>query len=127
MPNMKMRVTKMLPVLLLGLVFAAGAGCVALGGRDTSYHPQIDPADFRATVDNPYFPLVPGTTLKYVENSGGETTESEITVTPDTKVVMGVTCVVVSDRVNENGALKEGTYDCYAQDKQGTVWRFGTA
>ena len=124
---MKMRARRMLPILLLGLVFAAGAGCVALGGRDTSYHPQIDPADFGATVDNPYFPLAPGTTLKYVEKSGGETTESEITVTPDTKVVMGVTCVAVRERVKENGALKDETYDWYAQDKQGTVWHFGTA
>src|ERR1051325_3368607 len=123
---MKMRVTKMLPNLLLGLVFAAVAGCASLGGRDTSYHPQIDPADFRTTVDNPYFPLVPGTTLKYVEDAGGETTESVTTVTPDTRVVMGVTCVVVHD-VKGKGAFREESYDWYAQDKEGTVWHFGTA
>jgi hypothetical protein len=127
MPKVKMRVANMLPVLLLGLLLAVGAGCVALGGRDTSYHPQIDPADFQATVDNPYFPLVPGTTLKYVENSGGETSETEITVLSETRVVMAVTCAVVRDRVKENGVVKEETFDWYAQDKQGTVWQFGTA
>jgi len=112
-------------ISLLAVVCAAGAGCVALGFRDTSYHPQIDPADFRTTVDNPYYPLVPGTTLKYVETSKGETTENEITVTHDTKVIMGVRCVVVHDKVTQDGALKEDTYDWLAQHKDGTVWYFG--
>src|SRR5882762_8690155 len=83
--EIRQRVTKFLPLSLLGLALAAGAGCAALGFRDSSYHPSINPADFQATVDNPYFPLVPGTTLKYVEKAKGETTENTITVTHDTK------------------------------------------
>ena len=116
---------RILPTSLLALACVAGAGCTALGFRDTSYRPQIDPADFRATVDNPYYPLVPGTTLKYVETSKGETTENEITVTHHTKVIMGVKCVVVHDKVTQDGALKEDTYDWLAQHKDGSVWYFG--
>ncbi len=120
-----MRVTNTFSIWLLPFVLTTGTGCAALGFRDTSYNPKIDPADFRSTVDNPYYPLVPGTTLKYVEKSMGETKENEITVTHDTKMVMGVKCVVVHDKVTENGVLQEDTYDWLAQHKDGTVWYFG--
>jgi hypothetical protein len=120
---MKVRVTK----IAWALLCVAGVGCAALGFRDDTYHPRIDPADFQTTVDNPYYPLVPGTTLKYVEKSGGEVTENVITVMPDTKVIMGVRCVVVHDQVLEDGAIKEDTYDWLAQHKDGTVWYFGEA
>jgi hypothetical protein len=53
------------------------------------YNPQIDRTEFQATVDNPFYPFAPGTTWKYVEKSGGATSTSSITVTHDTKVVMG--------------------------------------
>jgi hypothetical protein len=91
------------------------------------YKPAIDPANFQSKVDNPYFPLVPGTTLKYQEKGGGQMSENEITVTSDTKEIMGVKCVVVHDVVMEKGTTKEDTYDWYAQDKQGSVWYFGEA
>jgi hypothetical protein len=53
-------------------------------------------------------------------------TEGDIVeVTFDTKNVMGVECVVVDDRVTEDGELTEHTYDWYAQDKKGIVWYFG--
>ena len=122
-----MRMTAIVSFSLLGLVLAAGAGCQAIGFRDTSYHPQIDPANFSATVDNPYYPLVPGTVLKYIETDKGETSENVITVTHDTKVIMGVKCVVVHDTVTKNGRLTEDTYDWLAQDKEGAVWYFGEA
>ena len=120
-----MRLTNKLPGWLLLVIFT-GVGCVAMGLRgDESYHPRIDPAEFQDTVDNPYYPLVPGTTLKYVETVGREVSENEITVTHATKTVMGVKCVVVHDVVKENGILKEDTYDWLAQDRSGTVWYFG--
>jgi hypothetical protein len=91
-----MTLAKVLSVSFLAVV---NSGCVALGLRpDTSYQPHIDPADFQTVVDNPYYPLVPGTILKYIEQSEGETLENEITVTHDTKIVMGVKCVVVTTR-----------------------------
>ena len=38
---------------------------------------------------------------------------------------MGVTTIVVWDRVWLNNELIEETYDWYAQDKEGNVWYFG--
>ncbi len=48
----------------------------AIGGQP--YKPVIDPANFQSKVDNPHFPLIPGTTRKYVEKGGGETTEEKL-------------------------------------------------
>jgi hypothetical protein len=111
------------PTLLLVLACAASAGRVA--AKAAPYKPHIDPAEFQTTVDNPYLPLVPGTSYKLIEKHGKETSENDVTVTSETKVIMGVTCVVVRDVVREKGVLKEDTYDWYAQDKNGTVWYFG--
>src|SRR5262249_17044325 len=49
----------------------------------------------------------------------------EATVTNETKVVMGVRCVVVRDIVTTNTELVEKTTDWYAQDAEGNVWYFG--
>lgn len=92
-----------------------------------AYNPQIIPGEFQATVDNPYYPLVPGTTWTYLEKSGGATSTNLITVTHDTKTVMGVTCVVVRDTVTRNGRLAEETFNWFAQHKDGSVWHFGAA
>jgi hypothetical protein len=42
-----------------------------------------------------------------------------------TRVIDGVRCRVVLDRVWTNGRLSERTRDFYAQTKRGTVWYFG--
>jgi len=112
-------------VLMLLWAIACVANPHDIAAKDKAYHPVINPADFQATVDNPYFPLVPGTTFKFIEKSGKNTSENEVTVTHDTKVIVGVTCIVVHDVVKEKGIVKEETFDWYAQDKQGNVWYFG--
>ena len=76
---------------------------------------------FTTTIDNEYFPLKPGTTFLYE----GGTEHSEMSVTSDTKMVMGVECVVVDHREWEGEKLIERTYDWFAQDNKGTVWYFG--
>ncbi len=88
--------------------------------------PTPDPADFVARVDNPYLPLVPGTTWTY-EATGGDVAETiTVTVTDQTRVVAGVTTTVVHDEVvDADGTLVEDTYDWYAQDRAGNVWYFG--
>jgi hypothetical protein len=86
-----------------------------------AYAPHIDPAEFTTTIDNEYFPLKPGTTFVYE----GKGERDEMTVTSETKKVMGVECVVVDDKAWENGKLIEKTYDWFAQDNKGTVWYFG--
>lgn len=84
-----------------------------------------DPAKFAARVDNPYFPLVPGTRFVYHETKDGKTNINEVTVLAETKVIQGVTCTVVHDVVKVGGATEEETYDWYAQDAAGNVWYFG--
>jgi hypothetical protein len=121
-------------VALVGavLVLVAGLGGIALGmpGGPTgttqqAYAPHINPSDFTTKVDNKYFPLKPGTTFVYQGKSGANPERDVMTVTHSTKQIMGVKCVVVNDRVWQNGKLTEKTYDYYAQDKQGNVWYFG--
>ncbi len=109
--------------LLLPVLFITAAA-VGIGAK---YQPRIDPSDFQSQISNPYFPLVPGTRYKYVETVFGETFNREITVTSETKTIMGVKCVSVHDVLTNKGEVREDTYDWYAQDKKGTVWYFGEA
>jgi hypothetical protein len=85
----------------------------------------IDPNNFVQGVDNPYFPLVPGTTLTYEGSSPEGVEHFEDYVTHDTEQVMGVTCIVVHNKVTLNGQPSEETFDWYAQDRDGNVWYFG--
>jgi hypothetical protein len=89
------------------------------------YRPQVDPSDFVETIDNPYFPLTPGTTLVYRGVSNGEREVVRVTVTDETKEILGITTTVVRDRVFVDGKLAEDTFDWYAQDGQGNVWYLG--
>ena len=88
---------------------------------DPTYNPTIDPSAFVDSVNNPFWPLVPGTV--YVYEGGTETIE--VTVTNNTKVILGVTTIEVHDVVTVNGDTLEDTYDWYAQDTSGNVWYFG--
>jgi len=97
--------------------------CSRLG--PAPYGPAIDPANFVTTVDNPYDPLPVGTTWVYEGNTAAGLEHNEVTVTHNTKVILGVTCVEVLDTVTVNGELTERTLDWFAQDKDGNVWYFG--
>ena len=107
------------------LFFAAFLVETAAAGP--KYEPKIDPANFQAKVDHRYFPLMPGTRFRYLDTLLGEPLEREVTVTSESKTVLGVRCVMVHEVVSARGAIKEDTYDWYAQDKQGNVWYFGEA
>ncbi|HZY30912.1 MAG TPA: hypothetical protein VFF86_04645 [Candidatus Methylomirabilis sp.] len=93
--------------------------------EEAPYSIVIDPTEFAAQITNSYFPLVPGTTLIYE----GETSEGlervEDYITHETREILGVTCIVVRNRVTLNGELVEETFDWYAQDRDGNVWYFG--
>lgn len=82
-------------------------------------------------IDNPYWPLVPGTTYTYegefIDLETGET-ETEIIVVDvldQSRTVLGVDARVVRDRVFLEGLLIEDTFDWYAQDNDGNVWYMG--
>jgi hypothetical protein len=103
------------------LVFMAGCTSTPSQEQQKAYTPHINPSEFTTKVDNEYFPMEPGTTFLYE----GGTEHSEMSVTFETKKVMGVECVVVDHREWEGDMLIERTYDWFAQDKEGTVWYFG--
>ena len=88
---------------------------------------DLDPADFTTKIDNPYFPLVPGTRSIYREiDEEGKKLKVVVIVTRKTKkIANGITARVVRDTVTEDGALIEDTYDWYAQDSEANVWYMG--
>jgi hypothetical protein len=91
---------------------------------DTSYQPLVDLAPVFSTpttIDNPLFPLVPGTVFSFA--GGGETIVVEVTST--TRTIAGVACVEVRDTVRVGGVIIEDTLDWYAQDDANNVWYFG--
>jgi hypothetical protein len=115
--------------LFITLMATGATGCRGalprLSPAEGSYAPVIDPANFVATVDNPYMPLKPGTTSIYDGKTEKGNEHNEVYVSTETKDVLGVTCRVVKDTVVVDGVLEERTLDWYAQDKQGNVWYFG--
>src|SRR5919112_217230 len=103
----------------------SNAGTTQESTMQASYSPSIKPSEFTTNIDNKYFPLKPGTTFVYRGKTANATEGDIVAVTPDTKNIMGVECVVVNDKVTEDGKLTEQTYDWYAQDSKGNVWYFG--
>jgi hypothetical protein len=101
---------------------ARQAVCRELG--PAPYDPKIDPSQFVTGVDNPYFPLRRGTTFIYEGPTPDGFQHNEVFVTHRMKVILGVTCIEVRDRV-WNDELIEDTRDWYAQDREGNVWYFG--
>ena len=98
--------------------------CAVLG--EDRYDPDFDPANFDSDFTNspnlnPYRPVRIGHQWEY---AGGDETIA-IDVLNETKLIEGVTCVVVRDRVEKNGELIEDTNDWFAQAKNGEVWYCG--
>ena len=82
----------------------------------------VDPLEIGLSIaPNPWFALV--TNNRWVYEGDGETIE--VVVTGDTKLVDGVTCVVVIDTASEDDVVVEVTNDWYAQDLDGNVWYCG--
>src|SRR5262245_19493497 len=119
---------------LVGGLLAAGAAptlAVNGGACGRPYAPTIRPSDFTDgsgqpnAIDNPYFPLVAGTTFTYEGVKDGAPLTDVMTVTSSTRSIMGVTVRVVRDTGFSDGLLEEDTFDWYAQDDLGNVWYFG--
>ncbi|MGH8610796.1 MAG: hypothetical protein ACREYF_01800 [Gammaproteobacteria bacterium] len=94
--------------------------CGELG--EARYEPSFDPADFDSdytnlTNPNPYFPL----TIGYRWDYAGSLETNTIVALDETKLIEGVTCIVLNDKRYEDGLLVEDTDDWYGQRKNGTV------
>ena len=107
-------------ILGVALVAVAGTAASAVGARTAP-----GPARFVRVVDNQWFPLRPGAVFVYRGVKDGEPTRDVVRVTTGTKVIQGIRCTGVSDRLYSAGRLSERTTDWYAQDRDGTVWYFG--
>lgn len=88
---------------------------------------SLDPAGFTTEIDNPYWPMEPGTRWSYVERdaAAGELTV-DVTVTNETKLIAnGIEARVIRDTVYRGGEIVEDTFDWYAQDAAGAIWYLG--
>ena len=119
---------------ILGALALVVAGCSSDSGEratgpmehengQVSSKPQnglatIDPANFTLPVDNPYFPLVPGTTYRHEGMKEGTPAVDVYTVSDKTRQVMGVTNVVVIDKLYVEGHIEEIAHDCVAAETQ---------
>lgn len=110
-------------------VFAALALVWAVGTAAGFAAPAVppNPGGFAPRVANPWFPLRPGTIDLYRGIKDGQPSRDVFRVTRKTKVIQGVRCTVILDRLYLHGRLEERTHDWYAQDKVGNVWYFGEA
>ncbi len=87
---------------------------------------NLDPAEFTTEIDNPYWPMSPGSRWVYSEVEGNSEQKVVVTVTDKTKkIANGVEARVVNDVVSENGVPVEVTDDYYAQDADGNIWYLG--
>jgi hypothetical protein len=119
---------------------ACGAGTVDSNATPASGDPNqglpqgsepvnLNPADFTTKIDNPYWPMTPGSKWVYRETDTRGTKEKVVvTVTHKTKTIAnGVKARVIRDVVTEKGTPIEITNDWYAQDKKGNIWYLGEA
>jgi hypothetical protein len=117
-------------VLLLPTIVVAGS---------TPLQPRFAIENFHAplVIDNPWWPLQPGTRTVLHELEDGECKVNDVVVTRTAKRdfhgnYAGLAARVVSDRVwsdplcdGRRGLLLEDTADWYAQDNGGNVWYVG--
>jgi len=116
-------------VLFMLVLLVAGMSCKKdeVRVKDESYQPDMSPAKFSNSTNltNLYFPMEPG--KKYIFEATGEDGVERVEVQRlnETKVILGITCVIVNDKVWLNNVLIEDTDDWYAQDNEGNVWYLG--
>jgi hypothetical protein len=129
----------------LGVLPLAACGSSGTGQQPESTQPSTAAAAAKASpaaaqagrnrfsaptqVDNPMFPLVPGTEFSYtgrISERGHNMPHTVVfTVSNLTKVIHGVNTVIAWDRDFLKGKLQEQELAFFAQDDQGNVWNFG--
>src|SRR4051812_29309175 len=121
-----MRIRTLTPLAAAAAAAAlAASGGAAIGAAEP--HGAVAARHFSAHVDNPWYPLKPGTVWHYRGREGKKHTTNVVRVTHRRKTIQGAPCVVVRDQVFTEGRLTESTTDWFSQDGRGTVWYFGEA
>src|SRR5690242_11629494 len=87
--------------------------------------PLPKPSGFAKRINNPWFPLLPGTVFKYRGVKDHKRGIDVLTVTHLHKKILGIRTTVIHDRLFLKGRLEERTTDFYAQDRKGNVWYLG--
>ena len=96
---------RMLPLTAAAvlLLAACGGGSKSSAGSELpqgSDAVELNPADFTTDIDNPYWPMSPGSRWVYRETDGqGDVRRVEVTVTSRTKTIDGIEARVVHDLV----------------------------
>jgi hypothetical protein len=118
--------------IAIGLAMGTLPAGIALAGTCPITLPQgsdpvtLDPADFVTQIDNPYWPMAPGSKWVYRESDiKGSAVRVDVTVTSRTRQISGIAATVVHDKVSDHGELIENTFDWYAQDECGNLWYLG--
>ena len=121
------------------LSFLALTAWAATASAATPLQPTFRIDNFNAplVIDNPWWPMLPGTRTVHHGLEDGECQVTEIQVTGGAKrdftgAYAGLAARVVIDRVwrdprcdGKRGLLLEDTRDWYGQDNGGNVWYFG--
>jgi hypothetical protein len=124
-------------IIVIAAVAALGVALPGLARAGEVIDIAFDPANFPdpLTIDNPYWPLVPGTIFTYAAEGEDECEINIVEVTNREETILGIKTRVVHDEAyvddNCNGVLDDGdtlveiTDDWYAQDKKGRIWYLG--
>jgi hypothetical protein len=118
---------------LLQTSSAVSLGCAVLLAASVASGAPVLPDFGSATfdpsqpIDNPYFPMPGGATLRYTGSEDGEPVDIFFEHTNEGlgPVLLGVQTFIQHDREFEDGLLIEDTLDFFAQDTDGNVWYFG--
>lgn len=117
-------VTLVIGAVALPATFAGGGTCNQPLPNE-SEPVMLDPVDFVPRIDNPYWPMAPGTRWVYREFDLEGSQRVTVSVLERTRDIQGIAATVVHDVVTERGELVEKTFDWYAQDVCGNVWYLG--
>lgn len=115
-------------IMVITVLVCSGLGAAPLAAQDEN---AAVPDDLTATVDNPFFPLTPGSSRRYegeeVDSETGETLETTVRerVSPVPDEVAGAPVTVLAVQEYEDGQLTETTSDYHAQGPDGTVYYLG--
>ncbi|MCG3125745.1 MAG: hypothetical protein CHACPFDD_00571 [Phycisphaerae bacterium] len=115
-------------LLVIASAWLLAGGCnLFLNDQLPATLPDFASATFSdpTRIDNAFFPLTPGRSLTFTADTPDGVERSVVETLAETRVVDGVLCRVVRDRVYLNDVLVEDTRDWYAQDDAGNVWYMG--